>query len=82
MEDAMKASRQAHADALGAWGSLDNYVQAHRSFGTEMAQIGPRSMISFTTDINVARSFGSTVYVARIPRSQMITQTLPGAGEA
>jgi hypothetical protein len=47
-----------------------------------MAQIGPRSMMSFTTDINVARSFGSTVYAARVPRNQMIMQTLPGAGEA
>lgn len=37
MEEAMKASQQAHADALQAWGSLDNYVQAHGSFGTEMA---------------------------------------------
>jgi hypothetical protein len=77
----MKASQQAHAEALDAWGSLNDYVQAHGSFSTEMAQIGPRSMMSFTTDINVARKFGSTVYVARIPRSQMIMQTLPHAGE-
>ncbi|MCX5125514.1 polymorphic toxin-type HINT domain-containing protein [Streptomyces sp. NBC_00347] len=82
MDEAMRASQQAHGDALAAWGSLDDYVQAHGSFGTEMAQIGPRSMMSFTTDINVARGFGGTIYAARIPRSQMILQTLPGAGEA
>ncbi|MFC5663113.1 RHS repeat-associated core domain-containing protein [Kitasatospora misakiensis] len=82
MEAAMKASEHAHSNALSAWGSADTYAQAHGAFGTEISQIGPRSMMSFTTDIKVARSFGGTVYSATVPRSQVIMQTLPGAGEA
>jgi hypothetical protein len=39
-------------------------------------------MMSFTTDAKVARTFGSAVYSATVPRSQLIFQSLPGAGEA
>jgi hypothetical protein len=34
------------------------------------------------TDLSVARRFGGTTYSSTVPRSQLISQTLPGAGEA
>ncbi|NEW29527.1 RHS repeat domain-containing protein, partial [Nocardia cyriacigeorgica] len=83
LESAMKASQDAHRNALDTWGSLDNYVQAHGEFGTELSrEFGPRSMMSFTTDISVARQFGDAVYMAQVPRSMLTPQTIPGAGEA
>ncbi|MGW0050902.1 DUF6531 domain-containing protein [Nocardia cyriacigeorgica] len=83
LDSAMKASQEAYRNAIDTWGSLDNYVQAHGEFGTELSrEFGPRSLMSFTTDINVARQFGDAVYMAQVPRSMVTPQTIPGAGEA
>lgn len=79
---AYRSSGGAHSQQLSAWGSLDDYVQAHGAFGQEISVFGPRSMISFTTDPDVARRFGSTIFEFQVPRSSLIPQTLPGAGEA
>ncbi|WP_328712356.1 DUF6531 domain-containing protein [Nocardia salmonicida] len=84
VEEALKASQRAHTEAIDEWGSLDNYVQAHGEWGQEIGRdgFGPRSMMSFTTDENVARRFGDTIYTALVPRSSIYPQTLPGAGES
>jgi RHS repeat-associated protein len=85
MRAALEASETAHANGIAAWGSEEAYAQAHAAFGTEISEIGPRSMISFTTDINVAKRFAGpngTIYSATIKRSEGIWQTLPGAGES
>jgi hypothetical protein len=56
VDAALQASEQAHAAALGEWGSEDDLAQAHGEFGTEMQQAyGPRSTISLTTDPSVAK---------------------------
>ena len=43
---ARAASEAAHAAGIEAWGSEATYAQAHSAFGTEISQVGPRSMIS------------------------------------
>jgi RHS repeat-associated protein len=83
--EAMAASRRAHAAAVETWGGLDNYVQAHGAFGTELSSIGPRSLISWTTDQARATYFAGpngTVLTASVPRSSLLPQTLPGATES
>ncbi|MFE1594947.1 DUF6531 domain-containing protein [Nocardia sp. NPDC058705] len=84
VEEALKASQRAHTEAIDEWGSLDNYIQAHGEWGQEVGRdgFGPRSMMSFTTDEDVARRFGDTIYTALVPRSSIHPQTLPGAGES
>lgn len=62
-------------------------MQAHGAFGTEFQrEIGiPRSMISFTTDPEIAVRFAGrngAVFSARVPVSAVFPQTLPGASEA
>jgi hypothetical protein len=85
LDDAMRASRDAHEAGIRAWGSENVYVQAHGAFGTELAEIGERSMISFTTDPAIAKQFagpGGQVYQAIISRADVIFQSLPSVGEA
>ncbi|MET7729096.1 DUF6531 domain-containing protein [Streptomyces mirabilis] len=85
VEDALRASEEAHSSALAEWGSPDALAHAHSEFGTEMQQAyGPRSVMSFTTDPEVAKYFasGGPVYRAMIDPSEGIWQSLPGAGES
>jgi hypothetical protein len=79
------ASENAHGIQVGTWGNLNNYVQAHSAFGTEISVFGPRSMTSFTTDPSIAASFAGRngiVISAEVPRTSVIFQTLPGANES
>jgi hypothetical protein len=79
------ASGAAHDVHLASWGSADWYVQAHGEFGHQISMIAPRSLISFTTDPNVAAHYagaGGRIFSITVPRSSLIFQTLPGAGEA
>jgi len=65
--------------------SLNEYVQAHGAFGTELSRIGARSMISWTTNPARAAYFAGpsgTVLSATVPRSLLLPQTLEGATEA
>ena len=85
ISQALRRSDSAHSAGVTAWGSEDLYVQAHGAFGTEINEIGERSMMSFTTDPKVARYFAGesgTVFTAQVPRSHMLQQTLEGAGES
>jgi large repetitive protein len=83
VDAAREASEDAHAAALSEWGSEDDLAQAHGLFGTELQQeYGPRSTISFTTNPDVAKIFGSQLYSATISPSEGIWQSLPGAGES
>jgi RHS repeat-associated protein len=79
------ASENAHGIQVGTWGNLNNYVQAHSAFGTEISVFGPRSMTSFTTDPSIAASYAGRngiVISAEVPRTSVIFQTLPGANES
>ncbi|MEU8185564.1 DUF6531 domain-containing protein, partial [Micromonospora sp. NPDC049047] len=85
VDDAARASQDAHQAGVRAWGSEQNYAQAHAEFGTEMAEIGERSMISFTSDVNTAKTFAGPngqIYQATVNPSEVIFQSLPGAGES
>lgn len=69
------------------WGSENYFAQAHGEFGLELPQdFGlNRTLMSVTTDPDVARYFAGPngrVFEADIPRSQLIEQTLDGAGES
>lgn len=81
------ASETAHASQLKTWGSLDDYVQAHGEFGTEINVFGQRSLISTTTDparaAYFARQGGSgSVFQANVLKAQAIPQTVTGATES
>ncbi|WP_327349392.1 DUF6531 domain-containing protein [Streptomyces sp. NBC_01321] len=85
VEDALRASQEAHAVALREWGSPEALAHAHAEFGTDMQKaFGDRSVMSFTTDPEVAKVFarGGPVYRAMINPSEGFWQTLPGAGES
>jgi hypothetical protein len=82
---ARAASETAHSAGVQAWGSESAYVEAHGAFGTELSQVGSRSMFSVTTDPTVAKYFagpGGRVFSAVVPRSVLLPQTLDGAGES
>jgi RHS repeat-associated protein len=82
---ARTASEAAHAAGIETWGSEAFYAGAHGAFGTELSQIGPRSMISVTTDPAIAKIFagpGGRVFSAVVDPSILIPQTLEGAGES
>ena len=84
MDAAMDASVQAHADGIAAWGSESEYAIAHAEFGTELSQIGARSMISFTEDVKIAQQFanGGKIFQATISRAAAIFQPLETSTEA
>ena len=86
LNDAYAQSSSIHDSWLKIWGNENDYVQAHGAFGTELsAAFGlKRTFMSVTTDSNVAQRFAGVngrVYEAYIPKSQLIEQTLSGAGE-
>ena len=79
------ASEFAHAQQLKAWGSLSDYVEAHAAFGQEIKVFGQRSMISFTTDPNIAAIYAEKtgeVFSVVVNVEDMLFQTLSGAGES
>lgn|GEM_PF-5499712 len=87
LEEAYKATEPIHNDWLKIWGDENTYVQAHGEFGIELPKdFGlDRTMMSVTTDPSVAQRFAGEygkVYEAQIPSSQLIPQTLEGAGES
>lgn len=79
IDAAWAASEAAHTAGIEAWGSEANYVMAHGEFGQEISEIGPRSMISVTTDPEIAKIFAGPagrVYSAVVDPSLLIPQTL------
>jgi hypothetical protein len=79
-------SASAHENAVRVWGSENDYVQAHGEFGTEITSVsGDRSMVSVTTDPDVAARFGgkhAVTFRAEVPRDSLIPQTLPTSNES
>jgi hypothetical protein len=78
------ASENVHSVQVGTWGNLNNYVQAHSAFGTDINVFGPRSMTSFTLDPSIASGFAGRngiVISTEVPRNSAIFQPLPGANE-
>lgn len=50
-------------------------IEMSREFGMD------RTLISATTDIEVAKYFGNTIYEIKVPRANVLFQTIEGAGE-
>lgn len=87
IDQAYATSQKTHEEWVEIWGDEDTYVQAHGEFGTELSrEFGmERSMVSVTTDRSTAEKFAGefgTVYELQVPESQLIPQTLKGAGES
>ena len=87
IENAYSQSSVIHEKWIDIWGNENDFVQAHAAFGTELErEFGlSRTFMSVTTDPNVAQMFageGGRVFEAWIPKSQLIKQTLSGAGES
>ncbi len=87
LDAAYAQSNLVHARWLDVWGNENDYVQAHGAFGTELSQAFglDRTFMSVTTDPSVAHRFAGKngrVFDAYIPKSQLIEQTLRGAGES
>ncbi len=87
LDAAYVQSNLVHARWLDVWGNENDYVQAHGAFGTELSQAFglDRTFMSVTTDPSVAHRFAGKngrVFDAYIPKSQLIEQTLRGAGES
>ena len=79
--------KKTHDQWVAEWGSENAYVQAHGEFGTELPQkFGmDRTMVSVTTDKKVAEFFAGPagqVYEIQVPKSDLIPQTIVGAGES
>ena len=85
---AYSASQSSHKQWVGIWGNENHYIQAHGTFGTELVSAFglDKTFISVTTDSVQAAYFakgsGAKVYGGVIPRSQLLQQTLSGAGES
>ena len=80
-------SQADHEQWISIWGDEDTYIQAHGEFGGELSrEFGiERSMISVTTDKNVAQYFagdGGTVIEMQVSASNLHQQTIVGAGES
>ena len=87
LDAAYAQSSAIHDNWLNIWGNQNDYVQAHGAFGTELSQAFglDRTFMSVTTEPDVARRFAGVngqVFEAYIPKSQLIEQTLGGAGES
>ncbi|MBD5544704.1 MAG: hypothetical protein HDR01_10835 [Lachnospiraceae bacterium] len=87
LEAAYVQSGAIHDSWLRIWGNENEFVQVHGAFGSELSQAFglDRTFMSVTTDLDVARRFAGTggrVFEAYIPKSQLIKQTLSGAGES
>jgi filamentous hemagglutinin len=86
LSKAYSSSKSTHDEWIDIWGNEADFVQAHGAFGTELPQAFnlDRTFISVTTDPDVAKYFsqGGTVYSGQVPKSQLIQQTLDGAGES
>ena len=87
LDAAYAQSGAIHDNWLIIWGNQNDYVQAHGAFGTELSQAFglDRTFMSVTTDPDVARRFAGANgqdFEAYIPKSQLIEQTLGGAGES
>lgn len=87
LDVAIAYSDSAHAVAADTWGGEAHYVEAHAAFGHELPAVsGARTMVSLTTDYERAAYFaqlddGGAVFAAQVPVSELLPQTLPGAGE-
>ncbi len=85
VDDALAASRAQTAASSEFWGSLDNYVQAHGEFGvSEMSDIAPRSLISWTQSLSTAQMFAGengTVYTIAVDSDVALAQTLATSTE-
>jgi hypothetical protein len=79
-------SQAAHDNAVNTWGSERDYVEAHGAFGHEVSDVsGERSMVSVTTDRDVAEHFAGkdgVVMRADVPRDSLLPQTLETSTES
>ena len=84
-QTALATSSAAEARQVGIWGGFANYVEAHGAFGTELNAVGPRSLVSVTTNPAIAGRFADlngAIFSLSVPSSAVTAQTLFGAGES
>lgn len=86
LNKAYEATAKDHEQWIDIWGDEGTYAEAHGEFGTELAsEFGvDKTFISVTTDPEAAEYFArsGTVYSGRVPKSELVEQTLDGAGES
>jgi len=81
-ELAMAESDKIHNIALEAWGGINQYAMAHAEFGLEIKEIvDGRSLISFSSNFEVAKGFGSSSEVGfvieiTLPKNLALKQPL------
>jgi hypothetical protein len=79
-------SQSQHDHGVNSWGSERDYVEAHGAFGHEISEVsGDRSMVSVTTDPDVASRFAGkdgVVLRSEVPRDSLLPQTLEGSTES
>ena len=77
VDAALAHSQSAHDNAVNAWGSERDYVEAHGAFGRrhQSEVSGERSMVSVTTDRDIAEHFAGkdgVVMRADVPRDSLV----------
>lgn len=90
LDEALSISDTTHNQWLEIWGDENTFVQAHGEFGSDLkSAFGiDRTMMSVTTDPEVAEYFAKfnnqngVIFEGYVPNSQLLPQTLPGAGES
>ncbi|WP_206207917.1 RHS repeat-associated core domain-containing protein [Ahniella affigens] len=86
IDDAYATAQALHQQWIEAMGSDRAYIEAHSSKGTELQrEYGiPRTLMSVTTDPQVAATYAKdgNVFGGLVPRSELLKQTLEGAGES
>ena len=80
IQEAIDFARREHEKWLKIWGNENDFVQVHGEFGKEFGL--KKTLISVTSDENIIQTFGNTVFSGKFPKSEIIKQTIPGAGES
>jgi RHS repeat-associated protein len=85
LADALAHARQVHQKWLKIFGDEDTFARMHSARGsTEFpSEFGlDRTLISVSADRSTVDTFGNTYFQGILPKSLLIPQTLPDAGES
>jgi RHS repeat-associated protein len=84
IQDAIEHAKSVHQEWLKIWDNENDFAQIHGLYGGELARDFnlERTLISVTSKPNVVDTFGSTIFQGSVPKSILIPQTIPGAGES
>ncbi|WP_414573235.1 putative Ig domain-containing protein [Nostoc sp. CCY 9925] len=84
IQDAIEHAKSVHQEWLKIWGNENDFAQVHGLYGVELPRDFKldKTLISVTSESKVVNTFGSTIYQGSVPKSILIPQTLPDAGES